>query len=245
MPNNMVNNDRRTKLFFKIVAGQLAVGLLVTAIALFVLAYAQGNRINFKRLKIIKTGLISIEYLPKDSAVFINGKQAKNAKSFARNLTPGRYYFKISKVNYTTWQLDTDIAPESVNVYEDVVLFKSAPEINVLTDARKISLLKSPTEVLVGAKDPNGLFSNDYELWVKDRVIARFSTIIKQAEWYPDNSHIVYQQSKEIRIIEKNGNNDTLLVTLSQDNLSRFALSSDGTELYYLDGTDYKVAKIR
>lgn len=221
------------------------VALLVTVIALIVLAYAQGNRINFKRLKLIKTGLISVEYVPKDSTVFINGKQAKNAKSFARNLTPGNYTFKISKETYTMWQLELNIAPESVNVYKNVVLFKSKPAINLLSDARKIALLKSPTEVLVGAGDPYGLFANDYELWVRDRVIARFSTPIRQAEWYSDNYHILYQQGKEIRIIEKNGTNDTLLITLDQDTLSRFAVSSDGQELYYLDGLDYKVASIR
>lgn len=221
------------------------VGLLVTAIALFVLAYAEGNRINFKRLKIIKTGLISLEYLPKDASIFINGKQAKSAKTFARNLTPGVYVFKIAKDTYSTWQFELNIEPQSINVYNDVILFKSAPVLGSLTDARKIALLKSPSDVLVGKTDPNGLFSNDYEIWVNAQVISRFSTPIRQVEWYSDNSHIIFQQGKEIRVIEKNGDNDTLLVALTQDTISRFAISSDGQELYYVDGTDYKVAKIR
>jgi len=241
----MVSNNRRTKLFFKIMFGQLAVAALITALALVVLSYAEGNRFDLKNLRTIRTGLISAEYLPKDSSVYINDKQIKIGKSFAKNVPPGQYNIRISKETYKSWQVDLKIESKSVNVYRNVVLFKDSPRIETLTDARKIALLNGPNDFLASRADRNGLFSNYFEIWVEQKIVARFSTPINQVTWYPDRAHILYQQGKEIRIIEKNGLNDTLLATLGTDSPTKFALSSDGSELYYTDGTDYKLAKIR
>lgn len=240
----MVDNNRRTKLFFKIAIGQLMVGLLVTAVALTVLAYAQGNRIDYKHMKVIRTGVIILQYLPKDSDVLINDKKVKTAKTFVRNLPPASYSFSIQKTGYTSWEANLFIDEESVNVYQNVILFRANPEISALADERKIALLNIPNEILASGSN-NGLYSNDYEIWVKDIVISRFSTPIRQAIWYSDNSHVVYIQNKEIRVVEKNGQNDTLLVKLDNDVDAKIALSSDGQELYYWDGSNYKMAKIK
>lgn len=241
----MVNNDRRTKLFLKILFGQLSVGALITFLALTVLFYAQGNRFDFKNLRTIKTGLISVEYLPKDSEVYINDKKIKIGKSFAKNLPPAQYSFYISKNTYRTWQMDLNIDSKSVNVYKDVVLFKEEPLVETLTDERKISLLNGPSDQLASRVDRNGLFSNNFEIWVEQKIVARFSTPINHVIWYSDRAHILYQQDQEIRVIEKNGFNDTLLVTLSQNIPTKFAINSDGSELYFSDDGVYKVAKIR
>ena len=245
MVNNMVNNNRRTKLFLKILFGQLAVGTLITVLALSVLFYAQGNRFDFKTFQTIKTGQISIEYLPRDSQIYINDKRVEVAKSFAKNLSPGWYLFKVAKEGYTPWQVNLNIASRSVNIYKNVMLFKSSPQIEVLTDQRKISTLSGPSDQLASRGDKNGLFANGFEIWLDQKIVARFSTQINQVVWYSDRAHILYQQGKEIRVIEKNGMNDTLLATLSKETPTRFAVSSDGVELYFLDDNTYKVARIR
>ncbi len=241
----MVNNDRRTKLFMKILFGQLAVGAVITFLALSVLFYAEGNRFDFINFRTIKTGLISIEYLPKDSEVFINDKKIQVGKTFAKNLRPARYSFKISKNTYKTWQIDLNIDSKSVNVYKDVVLFKDHPVVEELTDNRKMSLLNGPSDQLASRSDRNGLFSNGFEIWVEQKIISRFSTPISQVIWYSDHTHVLYQQGREIRIIEKTGLNDTLLATLSGESPTKFQINSDGSELYFLDSGDYKIAKIR
>lgn len=240
----MVSNDRRTKSIVKIVLTQLGVGVLVTIIALFVLMYADGDRFNFLTFKIIKTGVVSIDFLPKDAVVYLDNKKVDiNKNSFIRNLPPSEYNFIVTKDDYVPWQLDLEVKPSSVNVYKKVVLFYKQPVISELNDNKKIALVNSPRDTLA-VNDPNGLYANDYEILVSNKLVARFSTPIKNVVWYYDNAHILYQQGNEIRIMESNGKNDTQLVTLASGSITRFATSSDGTELYYYDNS-YKVAKIR
>jgi hypothetical protein len=240
-----VRNDRRTRLIIKIIFGQLLVGLLISAIAIVVLLYAQGNRINFVRMKVIKTGLVSIEFLPKDANVYVNNKRVDVKNSLAKNLSPGSYYIQIEKSDYTTWQTQLHIESESVTVFSNVLLFKKEPLIEALIDERKISLLKNPNEDLIGKNTIAGLFSNNYEIWVDNQVIARYSTPISRVSWYSDNAHILFQQGDSIHIIEASGQNDTSLVKLNSDAPTKFVASSDGTELYFIDNSVYKVAHIR
>lgn len=240
----MVSNNRRTKLLPKIILGQLFFTLLICALAFSVYFYTQGYRFSFASLKVSKTGILLLDYIPKDAQVEINGKMQKRVGTFAKNLLPGFYNITIAKANLVPWEITVEINPESVNVYKNVILFKEKIEPAELTDAGKIAYLNSPTEVLATNATDSLAFSSN-EIWVGNGLITRLSGTIHMAIWYPDLAHIVYQQDKQIRLIEKNGQNDTLLVELQTDTPAKFTIGNRGTELYYLDNGKYMIATIR
>lgn len=244
MSNREVRNDRRTRLMAKIILGQFAFALLITVISLGVLSYGQGYRFDFSTFRLIKTGVIYLEFTPKDSKISVNGVAEQKYSSFTLNTPPGFYSISVSKDGFTPWLEQFHLDSGSVFDYRNIILFKSDITATKLTDSDKIKLINAPLDVLA-ANSPGQLLSNEYEIWIDKTLVTRFSEPIGRVIWYPDMAHIVYQQGDEIRIIENNGQNDTLLAKLSSTNQAQFAIGARGTELYYLDGDTYKTATIR
>ncbi|HLC44024.1 MAG TPA: hypothetical protein VJK08_02795 [Patescibacteria group bacterium] len=240
----MVRNDRRTRLLPKIILGQFVVGLIVICISLGVIFYAEGYRLNFSTFKIVKTGVVYLDFQPNDVTVTWNNLSKKESSNFVKNLTPGFYNFSISKPGFTPWQLQLQVQSQSVNDYNEIILFRSDIVTSNLSDTNKIAFLNAPTDVLA-SNAPDQLLSNAHEIWIGSQLVTRFAEPLQRAIWYPDLSHIVFQQGKEIRVIESSGQNDTLLATLSSEESTVFNIGNRGTELYFKDGDQYKVATIR
>lgn len=239
-----MTNNRRTKSLFKILLSQLAVALFITLLALSILFYAEGYRINFKNFKIQKTGVLYVSTFPKNATVYINGREKTEKSPFSENLLPGYYNVDVLKEGYAGWSENVKIEAEMLSDFKNVVLFKSEPQIKTLTDQRMINALNSPVDTLA-IRNNNGLIYSEYEIWLENQIVTRFSTPIDRVVWYPDEKHFVFQQSDEIRVIEISGKNDTLLVKLSSREPTNFSLNDKGTEIYYKDGEEYKIAAIR
>ena len=240
----MVRNDRRTRLLPKIILGQLLVGALIVLISSSVIFYTEGYRWNYKSMKIIKTGVLYFSFQPRDVQIKINSQDFKASSNMAKNYSPGFYNILIEKDGYNPWSIKLKIEPSSVNDYKNIILFKSNISANDLSDQGKIDLLNAPIDVLA-TNAPDQLRYSDHEIWVGDKLVTRFSGSILKAVWYPDLSHIVFQLNDEIRVVETSGQNDTLLVKLNSSESTNLAIGAKGTELYYRDLGQYKVASIR
>jgi hypothetical protein len=131
-----------------------------------------------------------------------------------------------------------------VTDYRNIVMFKSKTQAALLTDQRKINLLNTPDDILA-ANAEKELSYSDYEIWVNDSLVTRFSKPIYKAIWYPDLFHIVYQQGDEIRVVEKSGFNETLLVKLNSPEQTPFVIGSHGDELYFFEDGKAMSASIR
>lgn len=242
MELHMVN--QRSKRLPKIFLGQFLVAFLILIVALSLIFYSQGWRINFKTLKIYKTGLFLFNSSPIPEKIYIGNKEFKGKKEFTQNLIPGSYKVRAVKNGYVEWNREIVIYPEMVSYYENILLFKQNTETEKLTDQSKIDFLNTPDTILIeNAKDK--LAFNKYEIWTENRLITRFSEPINNVKWYPDMQHIIFQQGNEIRIIDNNGFNNTLLVKLSSTEQTRFQIGGRGQELYYFDGGEYKKAIIK
>lgn len=240
-----MTNNRRTKRLPRIILNQFLVGLLMATIAASVLFFAEGYRFNIKNFRVIKTGVLYLSSQPKSAAVYINGKKVKETTPYAKNLTAGTYSAAVEMAGYKTWSTSFRIDSGLVNEFGQIILFKENPEISDLSDQRKINYLNSPVENLAISNSKNYLEENGYEIWQNKLLVTRFSEPINSVSWYPGLNNILYQQGDEIRIIEISGANDTLLVKLSSTDSTRYTVNNAGDELYYLDGSQYKMAKIR
>lgn len=240
----MVDNNRRTKLLPKIVFGQALFGLAICVIAFTTIFYAEGYRFDVRTLKISRTGVLLLEYLPKEANISINDKNICTSNPCVKNLPSGQYDIEISESGFQDWVLHLNLQSESVNVYKDIVLFRDTIVSTELTDSSKIAILNSPTDVLA-SNTADRMYYNSHEIWIGDKLLTRLSGNINRAVWYPDMAHIVFQIDDEIRVIETNGKNDILLVKLSQNKLTNFGIGSRGEELYYADNDKNMIAVIR
>lgn len=227
----------------KILLEQFIALAIIVLLALSVLFYAEGYRLNLKNFKITRIGIVAISTYPNGAEVYLDGKLAKKKTPFSANLTSGYYTAEVRKEGYQTWQATFKIEPEVALRYDSVVLFRKDITPRDLTDQGKINDLANPIDIL--ASRDNGLSASDYEIWVNNKLITRFSSPISGAIWYSDKNHILFQQGKEIRVVEKNGQNNTLLVKLSDDKPIKFITNGKGDELYYFDNYKEKVAEIR
>lgn len=241
--------NSRTHNWPKIILGQLLVGFIMAAVGFYVLFVAQGYKLNLKNLKIIKTGILSISPYPRDSKIYLNGKLYRNKTIFNRapfsqGLAPGYYSALVSKEGHQDWEATFRVGAEMVTRFPSVVLFKEKPLISSLRDQKKINTLYAPDEALA-VSDSSSLEAYGSEIWSSGSLVTRFSSPISSASWYPDKQHILFQQGNEIRVIDKNGSNNKLLVALSTDIPVPFVVNNKGEEIYYFDNGEYFTAVIR
>ena len=228
----------------KILLGQTAVTLLILVIASYLIMYSMGYKINLTSRKIIKTGMIVLSIDTKPDSIKINGEEKPIKTDSSYTLAPGYYDVLVHKDGYKDWQVRTQVVEEIVNYYNNIALFKTDISLHELKDNNKIEYLNSPnTSLAVNA--PKGLEFNNYEIWIEEKLITRYSEAINSVTWYPDYRHIVFQQGDEIRIVDDYGQNDTLLVKLPNTTLAKFVFGAKSKEIYIMQGGEYYSAVIK
>ncbi len=237
-------NNSRTKRLPKIILGQSFVMLIILLISTYLIVYSMGYKINLSSRKIIKTGMIVLSVNPKPDSITINGesKPVKIDNSYV--LAPGYYDILVKKEGYHDWSVRSLVAEEMVNYYSPTMLFKDKIKLEELTEVSKINYLNSPTSTLA-ENAPKGLKYNDYEIWIDDNLITRYSKKINVVIWYPDYHHLAYQQGSEIRIVDDMGLNDTLLVNLPDASEAKFTFGGKKKELYIYQSGKYYLAQIQ
>lgn len=237
-------NNSRTKRLPKILLGQSAVSLLILLIAGYLIMYSMGYKINLISRKIVKSGMIVLSIDTKPDLIKINGveKPIKTDSSYV--LSPGYYDVQVHKDGYNDWNVRTQVEAEIVNYYNNISLFKNDTALNDLSDRNKIDYLNAPNSTLA-VNAPKGLQYNDYEIWIEEKLITRYSEPITSVGWYTDYRHVAYQQGDEIRIVDDYGQNDTLLAKLPDKTNARFVFGVKSKELYISQGDKYYFVEIR
>jgi len=234
----------RKNTIIKTIIFQVTTAIIIALISLFLIYYVQGYRVDWKNMSLIQTGVMVLFTDPAPDRIVINGEEQEVDNELALSLTPGHYDVEISKEGFSTWQRSLNVGSEIVASEKDIILFRTNPETTTLLEQKNIDLINAPDTTLVEFA-PQELHSNGHEIWVNSNLVTRFSKDATNVKWYPDMAHIMYQMDDEIRIIEATGYNDTLLVKLSSDSLSRFAIGGKGKELYFTDNDLYFKAIIK
>ena len=234
----------RKNTIFRTIIFQVSVTVVIAIIALSLILYVQGYRVDFENMKLIRTGVLVLFTDPKPDNIIINGEDQTVDEKFAKSLLPGHYDVEITKEDFNSWSRTMNVDSEIVASNKDIVLFRSNSITHELTEQKNIDLINVPDTALIEFA-PERLSSNGHEIWVNGNLVTRFSKEITAVKWYPDMAHIMYQMDNEIRIVEVSGYNDTLLVKLSSNSPSRFAIGGKGKELYFTDIDLYFQVTIR
>ncbi|TSC92930.1 MAG: Uncharacterized protein CEN89_372 [Candidatus Berkelbacteria bacterium Licking1014_7] len=213
--------------------------------AFFLLSHALGYQIDWKNFSYYKTGILSLDIEPKQSQVFLDGKLVNlNIRKSLNLLKPGRYDVEIKKAGYNLWSRSIIIDSGLVSRYENIKLFLAEPEILTASDqeAKKFENLKPDQDlILVGDSEIRLKINPNNE---ETELVTRFSYSIKNIRWFPDKKHIAFVGRDGLRMIELDGANNTLILSLEDKNGFDYYFSNDGRYVIYQQVGVVKKARI-
>ena len=113
-----------------------AVSFYLTVAAFFillpiVLSYSLGYRIDYRKAKIYKTGIIFVNSQPAGANVYINDRKIQPpTPARIEELKPGRYRVKVQKDGFYTWERELAVRPNMVTKADRIVLFPVTNQMN-------------------------------------------------------------------------------------------------------------------
>lgn len=94
-----------------------------------VLSYALGYKIDYKKFKIYKTGLIYVSSHPAGASVYINGKLYGDLTPMRmEELKPGTYKIEVRRDGFYPWEREMEVLPNMVTRADRIILFPVAQE---------------------------------------------------------------------------------------------------------------------
>ena len=223
----MRSKSIKTKFLFVIFWTFLIVSFIFSAF--LILLKANGYQLNYKNWRIVQTGMIILDGDPRSAQVTINGRKRGNLPIKLTNLSPGNFDVIVSADNYSPWQRIVQVEPGKADNFQDITLF--------LKEANDSTSERWTLEQLTQESNRNSrdLKINGSEILFNDRLVTRFSQNVLFASLYPDQKHLVFQLESQIRIIELDGGNNTLLFNLTSSEPTIITYQDRGKTIIYLD----------
>ncbi|MBU6389185.1 PEGA domain-containing protein [Patescibacteria group bacterium] len=201
--------------------------VLCSVVAVF---YSMGYKLNLAARTIEQTGILQ---LGTDSAsnpvtVYIDGAAKSSTLPYRYNqVLPGEYSVSIKKNGYQSWDRMVSVEPNMVVSFQHIVLILTSPIQRPATG--------TDLDLLAHAGHPqNGLeVQNENELWIEGQFITRTSDNITNAQWYPDNQHVVYQAGDELLLADSDGLSTERLLTVPGGVPIDYTFKNNGKILIY------------
>jgi len=109
------------------------------ALALFcfllpiILSYSLGYKIDYRKFKIYKTGLIYLRSTPAGASIHINGKLLSDiTPAEIKELRPGLYMVEVRREGFYPWQKELAVKPNMVTKADEIVLFPIIKDMAVI-----------------------------------------------------------------------------------------------------------------
>lgn len=186
--------SKKINFIFFIVFSIIAV--LTTA---FVIITYSGYKIDFKYMRLIKTGSIYINTNPTKADIYIDNKKIdQRTPAIINHVIPGRHTITLEKKGYKTWETNIDVPPEITTflnyelIYEDIELSKTSELSN------QALILSNNKRYILYIKHENNL-NNIYVYDIASQEQFKiYSTIsnIGRIEWAPDDKRVLLEDSK-------------------------------------------------
>lgn len=212
--------------------------ILFVISGVYVLMLASGYWFNLAAGKLEQTSLLDIKSDPSGAKIFLDNLNSYHTtpQTF-RYVSPGWHNVRIERKDYQKWQKAIFLEAGKFLEIDNVVLFFPNP--------KPLAIKPGDGEVFTSLKPNPALLIKDQEIWLRDKLVARFSKSIKIALLYPDQRHIVYQVDNQIRAIDADGGADTPLVQLPSDSPAVFSFQDDGRIILIKQGNSLLKYQIR
>lgn len=222
--------------------------LLYLVVAGFLVAGANGYLFNRHTLQFEQTGIINLTVEQEPVTVTYNDKSKVYKKSpiSLSYLLPGTYYVEVTKPGFIPWTKSIHVNEGEVVINPAIVLFKEGVASQPANEAQLRLLEESITKKEIDTD----MDIRSREIWATQwertypfavasknyRLIGRFMHPIAYATWMPGKNHIIFQIGNEIRVMDRDGANDHVLVRLQSAEPTVFLVTSDGKTLVYREG---------
>lgn len=226
---------------------RLISAVLFSLLATILVASANGYQFNFESRTFQSTGVIAVTVQQAPVSIALNDKKfvvTDKVSKFA-NLFPGYYSIKIEKDGYYPWVKNQYLIAGQATSYPFVRLFLADPTPLPATESEMLSFVVATSREV----EHDDLDIRGNEVWVKpvtatypirtvsDQyvLVARYSQSLGTVIWYPGKTNIVMQIDDQIRVIDRDGSNDSVIANLSSSDPSLFYITDDGRYLFYQD----------
>ncbi len=166
-------------------------GFLVSAPTLVL--YTAGYRVNFGNGRIVQTGILSLDSVPRGARVDVDGAQKGITPSLVKNLLPGPHVITLKKEGYLPWSKTLPVESKETTFVLDAVLYAQEPPRLLRETPIDGAVFDRASEqaAFVRRMDPW------FETWAydtrtdSDHLIARFpskNASLPTLTWSPDGS---------------------------------------------------------
>lgn len=127
----------------RMVAFYFSVGLFLVLLPI-ILSYALGYKIDYRALKVYKTGILHISSNPAGASIYINGRVHPDVTpAQVEELKPGRYKVEVRREGFYPWERELVVRPNMVTRADRIVLFPIAQDMKVLSEREVIDFTVS------------------------------------------------------------------------------------------------------
>lgn len=169
-----------------------------------ILSYSLGYHIDFHKLIIYKTGILSLRSTPSGASIYINGKLYPDITPVRiEELRPGTYSVEVRKESLFSWQKDLVVRPNMVTRAENILLFPTLQVTEKVSDRETDNFFIPDDRSQIYYMTKSGLYKSNidgtnlkklssYSKWPSDILGKKLS---------PDGKKILYFNEDGIWII--------------------------------------------
>ncbi len=180
----------------KFLVKKLAFIVLVLAfliVAPLLILNIQGYRLDFKKMKLVETGGLSIKTSIPEVSVFINDQYKNKTSAFSRdllvqNLTPGEYKIRIEKTGYQAWEKTLNIEEKKVTKAENVYLFPQNIPFQIYKENIKDFFISPDKKKILYLTENNEIISSENNLVLNPE---KYFTDIEKIEFFKNSNKII------------------------------------------------------
>lgn len=225
--------QRRFRFGFSYVrmANWLAGVVLFALASTVVLGIALGYQVDWENRRIVRTGLIEVHSNLNDlpASVFLNGELVASRLPLRQYAAlPGTYEVRIEREGYQPWSYSVDVRENERVRLRGVLLTYTELRPAAVTDIR----IDDPR---FAAESSSGLeVRSNNELWLDEKLIARYSADVRAPRWYSGRQGAVVQAGSTLLYVMPSLPRTQVLYRLPSEK-SRFFFEQGGRVLVYTD----------
>ena len=220
-----------------------------------ILSYSLGYHIDFHKLIIYKTGILSLRSIPSGASIYINGKLMSDiTPARIEELRPGTYSVEVKREGLFPWQKDLAIRPNMVTRAENILLFPTLQVTEKVSDHETDNFFIPDDRGQIYYMAKSGLYRSNtdgtnikklssYSDWPPDIIDKKLSPDGKKILYFNGNGiWIIYLNSP---IVIKNGDVAEIGEVLkSPDTIKDAFWHSGSNHIIFVAGRDINVLEI-
>ncbi|MDO8535568.1 MAG: PEGA domain-containing protein [Candidatus Omnitrophota bacterium] len=173
-----------------------------------ILSYSLGYHIDFHKLVIYKTGILSIRSTPSGASIYVNGKlYPDTTPARIEELRPGTYSIEVKREGLYPWQKDLTVRSNMVTRAENILLFPTLQVTDKVSDREADNFFIPDDRSQIYYMNRAGFYKSNID-GTNPRKLSAYSgwpTDILGKKLSPDGKKILYFNENGIWVIYLNG----------------------------------------